>query len=470
MASIRAQIFSLPAAVEPSAVTTAGHYILSTHVLRSLTKIDRVGNIKGDLAKKWETSENRLAWSIELAPAKFSNGDLILASDVVASIKRQMKYGSGVHFKFSQIKSVEVINDRKLEIKLLVPNANFAYDLSKPEFGVLHESEVGKDKGELIFRISSGPYYVKKSEGNIYYLERNTHYLEDVRNEHSLVIESSSRSNSVKLLSAEAISFFVTQEGLKLDEHKKLLSLKALSAKKPHVGFSYWISPNPKSKIFSSKSERSKLQMLTSKFDSKEFGNHTWEKADQLYLPDGDGRPSVKELKSVWDKILAQSKNSQRSGKKKIRVLPLKTSNLVLDDLLVYLNSFYDIEMLSYSSEAELVNIVRSGSFDLKISSNDFSSVDLLENLKTTFNDSRPYVFLPKGHSIFKDLDRASQEELRDSRSKHFKNIGTKLLVEGWVAPIAYQRVWFYSVNKIDFSQWSDLFPEISFWKVKINE
>ena len=55
---LNVQIFGLPNAIEPAAITTAGHYILAGHVLRSLTKVDKFGQVEGDLASAWKISEN----------------------------------------------------------------------------------------------------------------------------------------------------------------------------------------------------------------------------------------------------------------------------------------------------------------------------------------------------------------------------------------------------------------------------
>jgi hypothetical protein len=216
---------------------------------------------------------------------------------------------------------------------------------------------------------------------------------------------------------------------------------------------------------------RAKLQTILRDFRPKAVDGIFCEKAEQLYLPDGDGRPSPSELKEIWEGIEKSSlvgSNLQKNTK--LRILPLKVENVITKAAVDLLVNLYDVEILKYTTEDELSEIIKQGRFDLKLSSNDFSSPELSENLKTTFNSSRPYVFLGKHREIKEYLDQAVGTENRELRTDLFKKIGKSLLLSGLIAPIAYLRVYFYKRQAIDISSWSTLYPEISMWKVRVND
>lgn len=467
---IRAAVFSLPETLEPSQITTAASYIVVSHLVRPLTKLDKFGKLQADLAKSWFHSKDKLTWTIEIQNAKFSNGDPITASEVVETIKRQMRHNTGVHFSFSEIQSVKLIDQKKLAIELKSPRNDFIAELSKPEFGVLHKSDIVAEKNKAQFKVTSGPYYVHSEKGSTFHLKRNPHYQVDAKNGADLLLESSKGPESAKKLESGSLDFLATSQNLSHDEHEKLKNNKLLQAKKPHIAFSYWLSINPNSAIFKDESKRAYLQSLIKDFKSVETNNHSWERADQIYLPDGDGRPTAQELERVWSSVLKKSKSGKFEKGTKLRVLPLKAENPVTLSVTEYLKKYFEVEVIRYKTEEELISLIKSNQFDLKISANDFSSIDLFENLKTTFNASRPYVFLPKISPIPDLMMKASNVDDKASRSEIFKKIGLNLIEDGLVAPIAYQRMWFYAHKSLDLSAWSFLYPEISFWKLEVNE
>lgn len=466
---IRAQIFKMPEIVELSSVTTAGHYILSSHLVRPILKLDKFGKIQADIATKWESSKDHKTWTFTIGQQKFSNGDLITVEDIVRSLERQIKIGTGVHFPFSEIESVKATGTNTFQIVLKNARNDLIYDLSKPEFGVLYKSDYSAEKGALKLNVTSGPYSLSEKQGLTYKLKKNKFFTADVKNELDLTLEGSAGEQSAQALLGKNIDFFTTQQNLTSEKHEQVVGTKGLKAFKPHVGFSYWLSINPDSSYFKQKLNRSQFQSFVRKFQSPELKSVFWEKANQLYLPDGDGRPSNSDLEKTWSEI-EKHKFSSAPARVKLTVVPLKMTNTLISDVLEYLKSRYDVEVLSYTTEEELQAILKKGTFDIKISSNDFSSIDLSENLKTTFNASRPYIFLNQGSPVKGLLDQAAETDDKSKQSEIFKKIGLTLLNEGLIAPLAYQRIWFYHNDKLDISAWSTIYPEISIWKVKVNE
>ncbi|MBX2986605.1 MAG: hypothetical protein KF802_01795 [Bdellovibrionaceae bacterium] len=467
--SITADLFKMPETIELSSITTAGHYILSSHLVRSLTKINKVGDIEGDLAASWTINDGQLDYKFILKDSKFSNGEPISADDIVESIKRQIKMKTAVHFNFERIKDVKALSGNEIQISLKSRDVNFLFDLSKPEFGVLHRNDRMLGKNLLKFSISSGPFSLEKKEDSIYYLKANEYFVGYPRAPKKICLQGRDGQSQLKDLLSGKIDFMLPFDGISLDQHKKVLSSSEFTAFKPHIGFSYWISLNPRSDLFKSLDERSSFQKFVFSWDNKFVDGIFYEKATQLYLPDGDGRPTAKELDQIWKKILSEKSKRNFKNKRKLRVLPLKFSNSMIDSLLNSLRDLYKVEIISYSSEDELVSLLKANQFDIKISNNDFSSIDLAENLKTTFNSSRPYVFLEEADPIRKFMDDLEEESSSSERSSIYKKISISLLERGLIAPLVHQRVWFYHKKELDISAWATSFPEISFWKTVVN-
>ena len=185
---MKVQIFKMPEMVETSSITTAGHYILSSHLVRSLLKLDKVGSIQADLVTKWISSHDKKEWTFTIGNEKFSNGESITTNDVVNSINRQIKFKTGVHFPFTEIEEAQAINEKEFKVKLKNSRNDFIYDLTKPEFGVLYSSDQKKEKNHLELKVTSGPYYLSKKDGYDYTLIKNPFFKADVRNIKNVIL------------------------------------------------------------------------------------------------------------------------------------------------------------------------------------------------------------------------------------------------------------------------------------------
>jgi len=99
---------------------------------------------------------------------------------------------------------------------------------------------------------------------------------------------------------------------------------------------------------------------------------------------------------------------------------------------------------------------------------NDFSSSDILENLLVTFNPSRPLIFPGEQVAYYRGLlDKISTEDDALKKYQLYKELGTSLLRKGFLVPIAYKNLIVFHRKSLDFSEWSTLFPDILFWKIK---
>lgn len=460
-------LFSFPAELDPAAITSAGSYIILSHLLRSPTKLTKDGQIVGDLIEKWEVDKTKTQWKFFIKKdSYFSDGNQITSTNFVESYNRQVRMNTAIHFNFAKIKSISIINIQEFEIKLKTPIAGFLFDLAKPEFGVLPSVESTKDINKLTFKITSGPYHISHLKKDDTHLEVNSYYPES-ENIRPLLLTSGSSKEMLTNLKNAKIDFCVPFDTVSEFDFKQVESNKNLKIIHPHIGFSYWLSLNPKSSKFKSKAERTSFQSMFISFKGeKSFKTKFLTKANQIYLPDGDGRPSDQELKIIWNDI-AKAKFKPNKGKKiKLKILPLKFENELTSEVYEFLSINFEIEILKYSSEEELRKIIKNNEFDIKISANDFSSIDLEENLKTSLNKSRPYLFLDEKSDVFKLMEKLSVENQQRNRSELFKQISITLLKDGNIIPLGYTNVYFYMHKDFNIEKWSNFFPEISFWKV----
>ena len=108
-------------------------YVIFDDLLRPLVKFDSNGEITADLAQKWEIKNNfkKFTFTIKLNQY-FSNGELITADDVVASLKHLTKNPNIIHGDGNKIKSITSIDKTKFEIEIFESDPFFLTELSSP--------------------------------------------------------------------------------------------------------------------------------------------------------------------------------------------------------------------------------------------------------------------------------------------------------------------------------------------------
>jgi hypothetical protein len=107
--------------------------------------------------------------------------------------------------------------------------------------------------------------------------------------------------------------------------------------------------------------------------------------------------------------------------------------------------------------------------FDLMVARNDFSSEDLHENLQTTFNPIYKIIFTDNKDNQYQEyLEKALTEFDEVKRFLIYKDIGMDVLKKGYIVPLVYNKIIFYHHENVDISSWSNLFPELSLWKISV--
>ena len=232
----------------------------------------------------------------------------------------------------------------------------------------------------------------------------------------------------------------------------------------PHIGFTYWLGFNTNSKTFANLLNRSEIyKIIKSHKFSIPDDLSSWEIANQLYLPLGPGRLSRSD----------EAKLNDIQGVSKI-ILPEKLklllpSNFFWNDKLVELlrGKIPKLEVIYYSNQQEFAERVKA-EIDFFVNNNDFSSLDLSENLNVTFNPGRPLIF--DDGEIKKILKKIESEGIDQNLYGYYKTIAELVLQNRLIVPLFYKRINFFYSSKLDLSDWSILFPEISAWKIRRRE
>ena len=467
-----ADILPFSAKIEPAVINSAGDYILISHLVRTLVKLNKNLQIESDLALKWEIDPKYKWYKFYLDPkAQFSNGDFISPADVQKTLLRCAQHGRAVHFDFSKIDAVTAGADFVL-IKFKEPEYSFLHHANKPEFGVLHQSDYTSKVGEVAFRVTSGPYRIdtpitSRRKGLSVGLINNEFFPSFGSSApKNLELRFSTDEEKILGVSEESIDFLIPFEAFdrKLEQ---IPAGKKYNRLQPHIGFTYWLTINPETVV--KRQDRNFIQNVVGG-PTKEFNapEETWIKADQLYLPEGPSRLKKETVFKIW-------KDSERNGqsstyKQDVRLLLERNfpfNNMIIDRLkAIGLN----VKVTLYDSQAQFADYVvkKKNDFDVVLTNNDFSSHDLMENMRVAFNTSRPLIFINEEfEEIIKNFEDAQRSDA-EKREYHLENVGKELLSQGLIIPLVYRQIYFYYGKHVVLKNWSTLFPEVSFWKAEI--
>lgn len=464
--------FSFHKTLDPAEILTAGQFRVLANLLRPLTQLDVDGQIIGNLADSWKVRDNYTRFEFTLSEgAKFSDGSPILAEDVEASIKRQVRFNSGNHFDFSTVKKVELDGPRNLTIFLKKPDVHFIRHVSYPEFGVIRLEDIDVEYGKLNFHVTSGPYFLKERGGSHFLVEANR-FFDDFNplSPTSIRFQFSNPREKASGLLSGAIDLSASSAPFDRDLLKKIEEAAHLSITQPNLGYSVWLTINPNSEIFSDIGHRQAVQKVISEAQFDFTGLlPVWQPARQLYLPDGLGRPDKETLENFWKKIGNGPSPSKIGGTISIlleKAFPFK------DKLISELERKLGFKVLvtEIESGTEFFTALSTRKFDLIQARNDFSSVDLNENLQTTFNPNTPLVFTTMREKNYdKKLNEALATEDEEKKHEIYRFIALDLLEKAFIVPIAYYKVVWIHKKSVRFERISKLVSDSGLWKLEVS-
>jgi MarR-like DNA-binding transcriptional regulator SgrR of sgrS sRNA len=464
-----ADVYPLPETLDPTRVTSASHYIVLSHLVRPLVRLDAFAQVVGDLAESWTISRDFREFTFTLrSDARWSDGTLITASDVAATFEAQRAAGSAIHADFKKVVAAVAADARTLRVKLAAPNGSFLRSAAHPEFGVLRKPEAKTDMER--FAVTSGPYVLKSAvPGKEFRLAKNPFHPGFAHSAPENVwFQSNDTADQLRLVRAGLVDFVMPRGEIAPGDHRATLAEPGTMAWRPHIGFTYWLSMNPNGKPLADVRVRRWLQgiLAPGSIDHDALAPF-WGPAPQLYLPDGIGRLSPGELDEFWRETARLKRPANAPSRLSLLVnarYPLK--GVIAEKLK---RAGVVVSTREYVTQDDFVRLMRESSYDLVLINNDFSSADLIENLGVTFNETRPLVMVPKGDTFYGSRLREAQDDFSaDGRHRVFRDIASRLLSDGLVCPLSYFHVVGYHSASLDVSAWSKLFPEVSFWKATL--
>lgn len=466
--TLKVDLFSLPKLLTARILGSASEYIVVSQCLRNLIKIDENGQISGDLASSWQVSPDFKEFTFKLkSDQKFSNGEVILPKDVIESWEHPDLKKISIHFDFHSIKTLAV-EGQKLRVLLKESNPFFLYNLRNPEFGVFHKTDrVNTPK----LKVTSGPYFISQFGADLIELKKNPHFDHDGPNQIDFVALGAEKYDA---LTNGNLDLALLWDEPTAKQESQIRNAKDVKISIPHVGFTFWVTLNPKSTNFSSVSNRQIFQStLKKKFDALARDSATWQRAKQLFLPEGPGRITKSDEASFWSQRLSVA--GKLKNVKKLEGLITKRFQFTKDFETALAETKkalgIEISLTEYSTQEEFTQLLQKKNWDFYLINNDFSSYELVQNLIVTFNSTKALIVLPEQppalNKLWTSIRQAPEAEVRH---KEIEKLAMMILEEALIVPLLYKQVPIFSRANVDLSSWSNLFPEFSFWKVKLKK
>jgi ABC-type transport system substrate-binding protein len=184
-------------------------------------------------------------------------------------------------------------------------------------------------------------------------------------------------------------------------------------------------------------------------------------------LPDGPGRVPEARLVEIEKTIETAKRPALLKPTTSLDVLvgPSPLSGRVIVEKLK--KAGFAVNVTTYKDWAHFAKLIKEEKFDLVEANNDFSAMELLENLRVTFNPGRPLIQLPKGSSIVGDLEKAVTIEDPEKRYAIFETIEHQLLDRALIVPLYHSYSQVYLRKSYSADAWNKSVPEMALWKLR---
>jgi len=159
--TLRVAITAEPPGLDPTISTSQEiARIVYGNVHQGLARIDRDGQIVPALAERWTVSPDGLVYTFHLRPGvRFHDGSALDAPDVLEMLERATDPHSGhTHPEYYRdIARFEALDPLTVRIELSRPNAEFLYNLARPDSVIFPE---GTAASQAANPIGAGPFRV----------------------------------------------------------------------------------------------------------------------------------------------------------------------------------------------------------------------------------------------------------------------------------------------------------------------
>lgn len=162
--------------LDPNKAVAAGTKEVFFNLFEGLVKPDSDGNLCPAVASDYTISEDKLSYTFTLRDGiKFHNGEKVTVEDVKFSIDKCADTSNDVPLvaAFSNIESVNIMDDQKVEIVLKVPDPDFLASVATVSAAIIPANNENPDSNP----IGTGPYkYVSRSPQENFVVEKFPEY------------------------------------------------------------------------------------------------------------------------------------------------------------------------------------------------------------------------------------------------------------------------------------------------------
>jgi ABC-type transport system substrate-binding protein len=451
-------------------VGNANDYYVLHNLIRPLISYGEHAQFVGDALARWEFDPSFKIYDFTLRDGiKFSNGEVVTSDDAVATIRRMMRFGKVIHYDFTNIDSVVTTGTHSFRLILKKADRNILEAMTAPEFGPLHKSDL--EAKEPKFKVTSGAYFVDKIEDKKLFLKRNKFHGEIGSEPQQISILSA--SDKEEMTSGEGLTqfdFFPEYRFLNQSDRTRLTTKYGFHSKRMNLGFTDFAGLNANQPLFKDLEMRVWIQSLlkVQPSDVEQF-TPIFQAADQLYLPDGPGRVKKEELQKIWKRVAEQKKPVSFKPGNELSLLVRDTPPLVELTADKLKAAGFKVNTTIFKTWGEYSQIINGPKkYDVIVANNDFSAIEVLENLRVTFNPGRPLIVLPKDSKIPALLEKAAAAEMPEERYAVFESIEKTLLEDALIVPLFNSFMYLYYKPSLNMDAWNKTVPEIPLWKIKV--
>lgn len=163
----------------PAKATIGEEYLYNVLVYNGLVRIDEDLNFEGDLAERWESSDDLKTWTFYLRKGvKFHHGKELDSQDVVTTFKMiaDPKTASRASSHMDLVESFEAVDKYTVRFKLKIPYAGFAELMIERQLKIIPSDRLDKLSTEPS---GTGPFKFKSyTPGDKLELVKHTEYFE----------------------------------------------------------------------------------------------------------------------------------------------------------------------------------------------------------------------------------------------------------------------------------------------------
>jgi MarR-like DNA-binding transcriptional regulator SgrR of sgrS sRNA len=454
--------FSSP--IDPSNILTQADLDISHSLASTLIEWDEAMQPTAALASSWE-SEGESKVAIHLKPnAKWSDGSLLSAREVVASFDRAKRvHGDSLDGLFSMVKQISAENSQTVifELKVPVSKSGIYRKLTEPMYGVL----AVENDGSLDLKKSSGPFAVQLSSPSEIQLVANRHWFGfDPAMADRIIIKSQMGSQNPEAALSDQWANLTPSSSLVPETIAAAYESAHISVLKRNLDKIFLLIPSQR---LSNSNGRNLLRSLASRLDPKEvLKGVSGATISQQFYPPGY---------ALFNPAFPAPTNESVPPEFRSKLLTLLMVDSVVGNLMKkgLVNAVREATgqtpMVRSVALGDLEKERVAGKYDLAAISIPVNDLDLDGAMSFFFGIKPPLIpTAGEGKNNFKlRIEQAKALENQSARNAEYRNVMTDATASGCLLPLFHYSTVVLAKNGLKISQKQTTDETIAFAKVR---